>query len=85
MTMMRHGGERRRERIGGGVWGSPGLGGDFFDCFGDFDSPRAEASAVEVPMMTMMYYSWGGKVVEVGRVGGGGSDETRMEEDKKAK
>ena len=27
--------------------------------FGDFDSPAAEASVVEVPMMTMMYYIWG--------------------------
>ena len=48
--------------------GSPGRGGEVLDCLGDFDSPRAEASVGEVPMVTMMYYNlkggacrvWGG-------------------------
>lgn len=53
------------------VEGSTGRGGELLDCFGDFDSPPAEASVVEVPM-TMMYYIWGqaARLIELDEWGG---------------
>lgn len=53
----------------------PERGGDLLVFLGDFDGPLADASILEVPMMTMMYYiikcEGGGMWEADGRVGWG--------------